>query len=187
MAADDPYAFFKAQDVLLAAGVDGVQARPDLVMYIPGGLLIRDWKTSKVSDPGGIPALVARYRKQLALYGAVARRRFPEAYLSFDLQLFTADTIVDVPLTSADLDAASRQVFATAQMIKQAAARGFGGFPKRVGDACRYCTLAVAQRGTEAVCPEGAEYRNRRGWDRWDARERERRAAGFLWEYDPPA
>lgn len=188
LAADEPYAFFRAQDVLQAARVDGVQARPDLVMHIPGGLPIRDWKTSRVPDVGGLPALVARYRDQLALYGAAARRRFPGATLSFDLQLFTAATVVEVPLTASDLDAASRRVFTTAQAIKQAAAQGFAGFPKRVGDACRYCPLAIAQRGTEAVCPEGAAHRRLQGWDRWDARERERRqAAGFFWAYDPPA
>ena len=42
------------------------------------------------------------------LYGAVARRRYRSLRVCFDLQLFTADRVVDVPLTSAGLDTATR-------------------------------------------------------------------------------
>ena len=182
-----PYAWLRAQDALRAAGADAVMAGPDLVVETADGVRIRDWKTSRppVEGPEG---LVPRYRGQLALYGAVARRRFPGRPLALDLQVLVAPAIVPVALTTPDFDAAARRVFETGQAIKAAARRGRSGFPTRVGAGCRFCPLAqgVTAEGTP-FCPEGAAHRHGQGWDRWDERNRaERLAAGIRWMGDPP-
>ena len=175
LTAQVPYARFRVEDALRAAGVDAVEARPDVVWRDGMHLVIRDWKTSRA--PYGDPTrLIPRYRDQLALYGAVARRRFPVLPLRFDLHVLSADAVVPVPLTPADLDAATQQIFRTAQAIRAAArasaagVAGAAGFPKEPGDACRFCVLARPTPETPApLCPEGAVHRHAQGWDRWDA------------------
>jgi hypothetical protein len=182
-----PYAWLRAQDALRAAGIDAVMAGPDLVLESGDTVRIRDWKTSRppVEGPEG---LVPRYRAQLALYGAVARRRYPGRPLALDLQVFVAHAIVPVSLSTPDFDAAARQVFETGQAIKASARKGRSAFEKRVGDGCRYCPLAVGVTPDGGpFCPEGAGYRRAMGWDRWDERSRtERLAAGIRWMGDPP-
>lgn len=182
-----PYAWLRLQDTLRKAQADAVMAGPDLVVTQNSHVLIRDWKTSR-PPADGPEALVPRYQPQLALYGAVARRRFPRYTLAFELQVLVADTLVPVPITPEAMDASARRVFATGQAIKAAARKGRSAFTKRVGEACRYCTLAQGvQDDGSPFCSEGAEYRHRQGWDRWDARNRdERRAAGLSWMGDPP-
>ena len=182
-----PYVWFSAQDALRAAGIDAVMAGPDLMLDGGDTVQIRDWKTSRppVEGPEG---LVPRYRPQLALYGAVARRRYPGRALTLDLQVFVAHTIVPVALSTSDFDAAARRVFETGQAIKATARQGRSAFAKHVGDGCRYCPLAqgVTAEGTP-FCPEGAAHRHVQGWDRWDERNRtERLAAGIRWMGDPP-
>ena len=182
-----PYAWFRAQDALRAAGIDAVMAGPDLVLEGGDTVQIRDWKTSRppVEGPEG---LVPRYRAQLALYGAVARRRYPGRPLALDLQVFVAHAVVPVALSTPDFDAAARRVFETGQAIKAAARKGRSAFVKRVGDGCRYCPLAVGVTPDGGpFCPDGAGYRRAMGWDRWDERNRtERLAAGIRWMGDPP-
>ena len=182
-----PYAWFRAQDALRAAGIDAVMAGPDLVLEMADAIRIRDWKTSRPPMEGAA-GLVPRYRAQLALYGAVARRRYPGRLLALDLQVFVAQAVVPVPLTPSDFDAAARRVFDTGQAIKAAARTGRSAFVKRVGDGCRYCPLAsgVTPDGTP-LCVEGAGYRHAQGWDRWDHKNRaDRLAAGIRWMGDPP-
>lgn len=182
-----PYAWFRAQDALRSAGIDAVMAGPDLVVETPDGIRIRDWKTSRppVEGPEG---LIPRYRAQLALYGAVARRRYLGRPLAFDLQVFVANAVVPVPLSARDFDAAARRVFDTGQAIKTAARKGRSAFAKRVSEGCRYCPLAqgITPEGVP-FCPDGADHRHVMGWDRWDERNRtERLAAGIRWMGDPP-
>jgi hypothetical protein len=187
MAQRVPYTWFRVQDALRDAGLDAVMAGPDLVLETGTGVQIRDWKTSRppVEGPEG---LVPRYRGQLALYGAVARRRYPGQALALDLQIFVAGAVVPVSLTTPDFDTAARRVFDTGQAIKAAARKGRGAFAKRVGEGCRYCPLAqgVTSEGVP-FCADGADHRHVQGWDRWDERNRtERLAAGIRWMGDPP-
>ncbi|MGC8489870.1 MAG: PD-(D/E)XK nuclease family protein, partial [Clostridia bacterium] len=182
-----PYAWLRAQDALRAAGLDAVMAGPDLVLEGGDTVQIRDWKTSRapVEGPEG---LVPRYRAQLGLYGAVARRRYPGRTLALDLQVFVAHAVVPVALSTPDFDAAARRVFETGQALKAAARHGRSAFAKRIGAGCRYCPLAqgVMADGTP-FCPEGAAHRHVQGWDRWDERHRtERLAVGIRWMGDPP-
>lgn len=181
-----PYAWLRLQDTLRQAGADAVMAGPDLVLMQNQTTLIRDWKTSRPPAEGP-EGLVPRYAMQLSLYGSVARRRFPEQRLAFELQVLMADSIVPVPVNQDDMNAGAWRVFTTGQAIKSAARKGRAAFTKNVGEACRYCSLAQGVRddGT-AYCPEGASYRHQQGWDRWDDRNREeRRAAGLPWMGDP--
>ena len=187
MAERVPYTWFRVQDALRAEGLDAVMAGPDLVLETATGVRIRDWKTSRPPAEGP-EGLVPRYRGQLALYGAVARRRYPGQALAVDLQIFVAGAVVPVPLTPADFDAAAHRVFDTGQAIKAAARQGRSGFAQRVGEGCRYCPLAqgVTPDGVP-FCPDGADCRHVQGWDRWDERNRtERLAAGIRWRGDPP-
>jgi len=182
-----PYAWLQAEDRLRRAGADAVTAGPDVVWEDADGVHLRDWKTGRV-PPEGPAALVARYAPQLALYGAVARRRYPGRPLRADLHLLAHGAVVPVALTPADFDTAARRVFQTAQAIRTAARRGRGAFPKRVGEGCRYCPLALAVTDQGAPrCPEGAAHRQAQGWDRWDEANRAARwAAGIGWIGDPP-
>jgi hypothetical protein len=105
-----PYAWFRAQDALRSAGLDAVMAGPDLVVETADGLRIRDWKTSRPPAEGP-EGLVPRYRAQLALYGAVGRRRYPSRPLALDLQVFVANAVVPVTLSALDFNTAARRVF----------------------------------------------------------------------------
>jgi hypothetical protein len=157
------YARFRVEDALRQAGWDGIEARPDLVLiHRPSRrILIRDFKTSRARRPAD---LVPRYRTQLALYGAVARRQFPGYTLVFDLHAFAADGIVRVPLEPADFDATARWVFQRTQAIKAAARAGPAAFPPTPSFACRFCPLAALSPDDAAHCALGAAHAAARGW-----------------------
>lgn len=186
LARDQPYAWFRAQDALRAAGVDGLLARPDWVGAAAGRVEIRDWKTAHVRREQTATTVADRYRDQLLLYAVVARRRFPGRAVTTAVHLLPADVVVPTPAAPDTLSTTARRWFTVIQDVKQAARVGVTAFPKRPGEACRYCALALWGRG-QATCPEGAAFRRHHGWDRWDAIDRERRAAaGIAWPGDSP-
>ena len=181
----DMDAYFGVLNALEAAGCNGLQVRPDLVVVTPGQVLIRDWKTNKKSPRKAVSDVEAKYTPQVQLYAAVLRRRWPGREIQADLQAFEYGAPVSVDVAKQALDAAARDAVGTMDAIAKAAKAGPEGFGKNVGDACRYCHLAKMVLNGQPVCPEGAEIRKAKGWDKYDEQDALARIqAGIEWSGD---
>ena len=181
----DMDAYFGVLNALEAAGCNGLQVRPDLVVLTPGQVLVRDWKTNKKSPRKAVSDVEAKYTPQVQLYAAVLRRRWPGREIQADLQAFEYGPPVSVDVAKQALDAAARDAVGTMEAIAKAAKAGPEGFGKNVGDVCRYCHLAKMVLNGQPVCPEGAEIRKAKGWDKYDEQDALARIqAGIEWSGD---
>ena len=184
---NDPAAYFAVLAALREAGCNGLQVRPDATVLAPGSVTFSDWKTNRRRPGKRVADLVEQYGEQLRLYAAVGRRRWPGRKVSCLLHAFEFGDPAPVPATGELLDAAARAAASAVRSIAEAAAQGPAGFPKNVGEGCRYCHLAKLRVGDEPACPQGREYRKAKGWDRFDDQDALARIrAGIAWPGDEP-
>lgn len=179
------YAWFKAQDVVRAAGVDAVYAKPDWVGRDGSMVTVMDWKSSAVGSRTTPLRVAERYRGQVTTYALSAMRHFGAVTVETRIGLLSAQITVPLTIDAAQQQAWAQTVARTIWSIKAAASQDPAvGFPKQVGPACRFCPVALWPNG----CSEGAAFRHQQGWDRYDTQNaQERRAAGIQWAGDAPA
>ena len=181
----DKDAYFRVLNALEAAGANALQVRPDATIFVPGAVRLRDWKTNAKNPRKHLDDLIGTYTPQVQLYAAVGRRRWQERQVQGDLHFLEYGTPASVGVSKEDLDATARGAVELMGAIAHGAGRGPDGFAKAVGDACHYCHLAKMKRDGQPVCPEGAEYRKAKGWDRYDEQDALFRIrAGIEWTGD---
>lgn len=148
------YSWFKAKDMLRAAGVDGIYARPDWIGVDEDKVTLVDWKTSAVKSYTTAQKVAGRYRGQVALYLIALQRRFPAVPIESFIYLLPSVSMVNLSIEPADLPAMAASIADTIWSIKESAATGELGFKKNPGDACRFCPMA----GNANLCSDGADY-----------------------------
>ncbi len=178
-------AYFKVLNALEAAGCNGFQVKPDLTIVTADSVVFRDWKTNGNNGRKTIRDIVGQYTTQVRRYAAVGRRRFTGRAVRGDIQSFEYGPPAEVDLTEERLDETAREVVKTIHDISAAGKQGVAGFPKAVGNTCRFCHLAKMTIDDQPVCPEGKAYRESKGWNKDDEQDAMARiAAEIHWEGD---
>jgi hypothetical protein len=118
----------------------------DVLVVGPERVRITDWKTDRKPYP-------ITQKKQLALYGAVVRRKYPGRRIDPELRFLRRRGHVEVPAAGEFeplMDGAARWAVGTIRAIRETAARGDEAFKPVPGSYCRYCHLAN-------ICPAVAD------------------------------
>jgi|GEM_PF-6144986 len=180
-------AYFDVLNALQAANCNGIQVKPDLTIVTADTVLFRDWKSNGRRFNKTVRDIVESYTPQVRLYAAVGRHRFPGRQVLGDIHSFEYGPPATVEMGDDNLSTVAKAAVATIKVIAAAGAQGVAGFPKALTqdpqtNACRFCHLAKIRINGEPACPEGAAYRQSKGWDKDDEEQANARiVAGIEW------